>query len=230
MSRLHAKRLVTEGYRDTPMVLPGLYAGPVAPSPGERVDAALVVYAGRHVREKRIDALVRAFARAAAQRSDLRLELYGDGPSRTAVERLAHALGVGERVRIAGRVPEEEVAAAFSRAACVATASEREGYGLIVVEAAAYGTPSVVVAGPENAATELVQDGVNGAVARDATPGELADALLRVIDAGSALRKSTAGWFAENARNLMLDRSVALVLDAYRQSSLEYRSPAIRSR
>ena len=37
--------------------------------------------------------------------------------------------------------------------------SRREGYGLVVVEAAARGVPSVVVADPDNAATELVQEG-----------------------------------------------------------------------
>ena len=116
---------------------------------------------------------------------------------------------------MAGHGPEHEVAAAFARAACVATASEREGYGLIVVEAAARGTPSVVVEGPENAATELVRDGVNGAVARNASPDELASALLRVVDGGAPLRSSTAAWFAENAHELTLERSLEMVLDAY---------------
>ena len=43
--------------------------------------------------------------------------------------------------------------------------SAREGFGLVVAEAAADGTPSVVVAGEDNAAAELVIDGVNGFVA-----------------------------------------------------------------
>src|SRR5947209_3108974 len=77
MSRLHAARL-----GDAPIVLPGLYEGPREPSPAEQVDGSLVVYAGRHVREKRIDALVRGFAKAKEQRPDLHLELYGDGPLR----------------------------------------------------------------------------------------------------------------------------------------------------
>src|SRR6266545_3949400 len=78
----------------------------------------------------------------------------------------------------------------------------------VVVEAAARGTPSVVVAGPENAATELVRDGVNGAIAADASPEPLAEALLRVIDAGGALRASTARWFAEKAAALSLEGSL----------------------
>ncbi|MGE5689690.1 MAG: glycosyltransferase, partial [Pseudomonadota bacterium] len=87
--------------------------------------------------------------------------------------------------------------------------------GLVVVEAAAKGTPSVVVAGPENAAVELVEDGVNGAVAVAATADALAEAILRVVGAGAALRSSTADWFAANAGRLRLDASLDVVLQGY---------------
>ena len=73
--------------------------------------------------------------------------------------------------------------------------SRREGYGLVVVEAAARGVPSVVVADVDNAATELVDEGENGFVAPSASPEDLAAAILRVRDAGPALRTSTAAWF-----------------------------------
>src|SRR5205807_9015758 len=126
-------------------------------------------------------------------------------------EALVGELDLEEDVTVAGRKSEAEISQAFARAACVATASEREGYGLIVVEAAACGTPSVVVAGPENAATELVTEGVNGAVARDSTPDELGNALLRVVDAGLPLRASTSRWFAANAEALSLESSLAVV-------------------
>jgi glycosyltransferase involved in cell wall biosynthesis len=215
MSRLHAARLVSEGYAGTPELLPGLYAGPHEPSPSAQVDPALVVYAGRHVPEKRVDALVRAFARAHEQRPELRLELYGDGPERPRIEHLVRQLGLTSAVRVLGRRDEDEVAAALGRAACLTTASEREGYGLVVVEAAARGTPSVVVAGPENAATELVADGVNGVVAESAEPASLAAALMRVVDAGPALRASTAAWFSDNVSTLGIESSLELVLAEY---------------
>ncbi len=214
-SRLHAERLREAGYSGLPVLLPGLYTGPVHLAPVAQVDRALIVYAGRHVQEKRVDRLVRGFALARERRPHLRLELYGDGPERAHVQELARTLGLDSSVLQHGRRPEEEVADAIARAACLVTASEREGYGLVVVEAAAQGTPSVVVAGPENAATELVQDGVNGAVAPDASPASLAGAIERVIDAGPALRGSTASWFVENARTLRIDGSLERVVDDY---------------
>ena len=172
MSHVQARRLLAEGYRGVPVVLPGIYAGPVQYSSADEVDPALVVYAGRHVREKRVDALVRGFAEAREQparpaaRAVRRRARFAASPraDRRARPRRAHSAH--------GRRPEDEVAAALARAACLATASEREGYGLVVVEAAARGTPSVVVEGPENAATELVTDGVNGAIAPTAEPAD----------------------------------------------------------
>jgi glycosyltransferase involved in cell wall biosynthesis len=215
LSQMHAARLVAEGYRGQPVVLPGIYDGPVDPTSAHGVDQSLVVYAGRQIPEKRVEALVDGFARARKQRGDLRLEIYGDGPARPRVEARVRELGVQASVRIAGHVPEAEVETAIARAACLATASEREGYGLVVVEAAARGTPSVVVAGPENAAVELVHEGVNGTVASSAAPDELASALLRVVDAGAELRASTARWFVDNAPMLMLERSLELVARSY---------------
>ena len=92
--------------------------------------------------------------------------------------------------------------------------SRREGYGLVVVEAAALGTPSVVVAGPDNAATELVEEGVNGYVAPSASPEDLAAAIERVHADGQALRERTAAWFRANARRLSLESSLETVLTA----------------
>jgi glycosyltransferase involved in cell wall biosynthesis len=230
MSRMNAGRLVAEGYRGTPVILPGIYAGPIEPTPSEEVGGALVVYAGRHVREKRVDALVRGFAQARERRSDLRLEIYGDGPARPGVEALVRKLGLAASVRVAGHRSEDEVASALARAACLATASEREGYGLVVVEAAARGTPSVVVSGPENAATELVQDGVNGAVAQSASPDHLAAAILRVVDAGPSLRMSTARWFSANVDKLSLERSLEAVLSSYGEEPGSRRLAPVSSR
>lgn len=213
-SQLTDRRLLEEGFHGEHTVLPGLYAGTVLPSPGGVVDP-VVVYAGRHVREKRVPLLVEAFATARRAVPSLRLALYGDGPDRPRAEETAARLGVADAVECLGRRPQGEVESAFARAACVASASEREGYGLIVVEAAARGTPSVVVVGPENASSELVVDRVNGAVAREPTADSIGRAIVEVVDAGEALRRSTLEWFADNAERLRIERSVELVTRSY---------------
>jgi glycosyltransferase involved in cell wall biosynthesis len=209
-----AARLRAEGGRMEIVVVPGLYAGPTDPSPHARVEP-LVVFAGRHVKEKRVPALVRAFAAARAHLPDLRLELFGAGPEVEDVRRTVRELDLEEAVDQRGIRSREEVDDAFARAACVATASEREGYGLVVIEAAARGTPSVVVRGPENAATDLVVDGINGVVAESADPHVLGRAIVRAVEGGDAFRASTTRWFEQHAVTARFDRSVEVVLTAY---------------
>jgi len=114
-------------------------------------------------------------------------------------------------------VASEEVDHALGHALAMVLPSRREGYGMVVVEAASRGTPSVVVRDPDNAAVELVDDGENGVVARSAAPEDLAEAILRVRDAGPALRERTAAWYARNARRLSLEQSLERVAEAYRR-------------
>jgi glycosyltransferase involved in cell wall biosynthesis len=213
-SDLHAGRLLAAGLRRPPVLLTGEYAGALdrpVPRPADPV----VVFAGRHIPEKQVPALVPALALARERIPALRAELLGDGPQRSEVERLVAAHHLEGAVRVPGFVGSDEVEQALARALCMVLPSRREGYGLVVIEAAAKGVPSVVARGPDNAAVELVEDGVNGVVAESAAPGDLAAAILRVHAAGPALRDSTAGWFARNAERLSLDSSLDRVAAGY---------------
>lgn len=212
-SRLFARRLVEQGLRGDVTVLEGIYDGPPGspPQPPEPV----VVFAGRHIPEKQAPALVPAIARARAQIPELRGMIIGDGPARPEVLRLISEYGLDGAVDAPGFVPEDRLRSVLGSALCLALPSKREGYGLVVVEAAALGVPSVVVRGPDNAAVELVSDGENGVVANSADPEALAAAILRVRELGPALRQTTATWFERNAERLSLDSSVEKVLSEY---------------
>ncbi len=199
-SRLHAQRLREEGLRVEPVVPGGLYAGSLQTHTGDlRERAPLVVFAGRHIREKRADLVPAAVAAARREIPELEGLVLGDGPERPAVLAEIERLGLGDVVRAPGFVSPEEVDRAFERATCLLLPSAREGYGLVVIEAAAAGTPSVLAAGPDNAAVELVAEGVNGFVAPEPEPEALAAAIVAVHRGGPALRERTAAWFAENA-------------------------------
>jgi len=213
-SRLHERRLHEQGFRHPLDVLAGIYSGPTErprPAPAEPV----VVFAGRHIPEKRAPALVPAIARARDRVPGLRAEIYGDGPDRPAVLDAIAAAGLDGTVSAPGFVDGDQLERALARALCMVLPSEREGYGLIVVEACAHGVPAVVADAPDNAAVELVEDGVNGVVARSASPADLADATVRVHELGAPLRESTAAWFETNGPRLSLERSLATVVQSY---------------
>jgi glycosyltransferase involved in cell wall biosynthesis len=145
--------------------------------------------------------------------------VYGDGPERGEVIRLRSSLGLDGALEVHGFVEAERVEEALSRALCMVLPSRREGYGMVVVEAAALGTPSVVVADPDNAATDLVSPGENGYVAPSASAADLAEAIERVHAEGHALRERTAAWFGANAERLSLEGSLKRVLESYAEPS-----------
>jgi glycosyltransferase involved in cell wall biosynthesis len=213
-SRLHERRLREQGLAGELTRLEGQYAGspaPQAPAPGRPV----AVFAGRHIPEKRVPAVVPAIARAREQVPEIRGEIYGDGPEREQVLDAITAFRLQGCVSAPGFVEQEVLEHALATALCLVLPSRREGYGLVVIESAARGVPSVVVEGPDNAATELVDEGVNGTIAPSAEADDLAAALLRVSEAGPELRRSTLEWFRRNAERLSFDHSVQFVLREY---------------
>lgn len=217
-SQLHAGRLREEGLRGEVTVLRGEYRGSLEASEPQPAQD-LVVFAGRMIPEKGAPAGVAGVAAAAARVPGLRGVFYGAGPEHERVRETIERCGLSGQVTAPGFVSSEEIESALSRALCVLLPSRREGYGMIVVEAAALGTPAIVVAGEDNAATELIEEGINGFVAADARPDSIAEAIVAVRELGMELRRSTARWFADNAQTLSLESSLAKVLASYARPS-----------
>ncbi|HEY7829723.1 MAG TPA: glycosyltransferase [Solirubrobacteraceae bacterium] len=213
-SELHLRRLEEEGLVGPRAVLRGLSVGSQAHS--AIAAEQLVVFAGRLIPEKRTLLGVAAVALATPRVPGLRAVFYGDGPEREALQRAIVEHGLSETVQAPGFAESELLEQDMRRALCVLLPSRREGYGLVVVEASAHATPAVVVAGEDNAAVELVEDGVNGVIAVDDAPETVAQAIVRVHELGMALRESTAQWYAQHAQELSLESSLAAVLASYR--------------
>ena len=213
-SRLHARRLEELGHRGSITIVEGLSVLPAEAL--ETLPAEpLVVFAGRHIPEKQVPAIVPAVAVARERIPALRAEIFGDGPDRDEVLRLIEAQSLDGAVAAPGFVTAETVRETMRRALCHLFPSRREGYGLVVVEASSLGVPTVAIRSPDNAALELVEEGVNGFVADSAEPEALADAIVRVNEAGPALRESTAEWFRQNRERLSLESSLDTVLRLY---------------
>ncbi|GAC1439594.1 MAG: glycosyltransferase family 1 protein [Mycobacteriales bacterium] len=87
----------------------------------------------------------------------------------------ARRLGIGDRIRVLGRVPDEDLAVLMARATAVVMPSRAEGFGLPLLEAMSLGTP--VVTSPAEALVE-----VGGGAALVATDAELPAALWSVVE------------------------------------------------
>jgi len=123
-----------------------LHNGNVAPhgvsTPSEDTVDRLVVL-GRLSSHKRVDLVVRAVAALQASRPALHLDIVGRGPEREPLEQLVRDLQIEKHVTFHGYVSEEEKAAVLERSRLHVCASDVEGWGQVVMEAAAYGVPTV---------------------------------------------------------------------------------------
>ena len=220
-SRLAAGRLREYGHHAPVTRLTGQYSS--APSDDDppqqetvaEPDQPLIVAAGRHIPEKRMTAIPAAVAAARRRLPEIRCLILGDGPETDLIRAEAVLRGVGDAIELRGRVGHAEVMRAIATATCLLHPSQREGYGLVILEASSQGTPSIVVQGPENAAVELVEEGVNGFVLASADPELLADAVVRVAEGGSELRSSTIDWYRRHREQLSLESSLREVEKSY---------------
>ncbi|MHB1045289.1 MAG: glycosyltransferase family 4 protein [Thermoanaerobaculia bacterium] len=151
-------------------------------------DGAEMLFVGRLIGHKRADLAIDALTRLGPAFSYLRLDIVGDGPERTDLERRVQALGLQSRVRFLGELPEQlEVYARMKAASLLVAPSSREGFGIVAVEAWACGLPVVVCEGPDNALATLVECPALGRVVAPAAE-EIARAceeLLTIDDEGA---------------------------------------------
>lgn len=217
-SKLHAARAKAAGVSGPVTLLTGEYAGGEHESLPSARQPSTIVYAGRFIPEKRVMLLVDALALLMREDSGLRATLYGQGPELERVRGRIDELGLADRIELPGFVSADELEAGMCGAAAIVQPSAREGYGMVVVEASARGVPVVVVAGADNAATELVELGRNGFIAM-AEPKALAEAIRACISGGEGLRTATRQWYAQNKIKLSLSQSVERVVASYGEAS-----------
>jgi glycosyltransferase involved in cell wall biosynthesis len=165
--------------------------------------ARILLSTSRLVPQKGVDQAVRALPELP---NDVVLVVLGEGPERSALEQLAHELGVWERLFLPGRVPD--VASWLRRASVYVHPARWEGFGLGVLEAMHAGLP--VVATSVSSLPELVVDGETGLlVPRDDTAalGRAVVAALQRPRLGAAGRKRARTEFSVER---MASRTAAL--------------------
>lgn len=129
---------------------------------GIPADAFVMVTVGRIVARKAAPQLVRVVA--ALRAANTYLLVVGDGPEKAAVAALAAELGVSDRVRLLGQASDADRNRAFAVADVFASTSQHEGFGLVFLEAMAFGLP--VVCYDRGGQTDFLSTPATGAVVR----------------------------------------------------------------
>jgi glycosyltransferase involved in cell wall biosynthesis len=167
------------------------------PAATEGVDVATV---GRLLSHKRVDLLLEALAVLHRSGRPVTARIVGDGPEREALARQAEALGLAGHVTFLHEVHGHDELFGLLKAATVfAFPSEREGFGIAVLEALACGLPVVTTSAPDNLAQHLVARAPRGTVVAPEAEA-FAAALAAELDAQPTPAAAAAAadpWLAE---------------------------------
>lgn len=164
-----------------------------------------LLHVGSTIPRKRIDVLLETLGLVAKQRPDVRLWRVGGAFSAAQAGR-ARDLGVTDRIVVLPFVTRPVLAALYRRAALVVLPSEREGFGLPVIEAMACGTPIVCSDLP-------VLREVGGVAAEYCAPGDSAAWARRIVELLAERTAAPERWAAR--RSSGLERAAAFSWTAY---------------
>ena len=157
-----------------------------------------LVTVARLEKHKGMDTVIEALPAILERAPDVCYAVAGTGPDRERLEKRAHELRLGDRVRFLGGVGDQDLPAFYNLASVYVGASRRaerlgvEGFGISLVEASACGLP--VVAGNSGGIPDAVRDGETGFLVPPEDPAAFADAICRLLaDPAAAKRIGQAG-------------------------------------
>lgn len=163
---------------------PGLACGDLREQIGITPGQKLILSVGRLQRRKGFDMLVKGLPELLSRGVDARYALIGIGEDQTYLKNLAQELGVMDRVHFLGHVSAEDLPRWYNACDVFAMPNrevngDTEGFGMVFIEAAACGKPSI--AGTAGGTGAAVLDGQTGYRVDGTRLDEVTDALQRLL-------------------------------------------------
>lgn len=155
-----AARMVNEGYNKNPDIIPnGINLKAIQAITSEK-DGSDVIFIGRFIPEKHPELVVEAIRILSGEYPDLTCTMIGDGPMMIDIHEMVRDYGLSGVIRLPGFINDYNQVIRMMKAARVfVLPSEREGFGIVCIEAMACGLPIVITDIFLNAATDHVLPG-----------------------------------------------------------------------
>ena len=186
-------------------------------SPALESPTITVLSVGNLIPIKGHELLLRAFARVSGAVPGCRLEIVGNGPERTRLERLTRELCITGRVSFTGRQSRGSVAQAMKDCAVFALPSSYEGLGCVYLEAMSSGKPALGCTG--QGIEEIIESGKNGMLVAPGSLEDLSAALQALLlDRDLRVRLGRAAR-AKILRGHTLEYQAAELCRVYRECS-----------
>jgi glycosyltransferase involved in cell wall biosynthesis len=179
-----------------------------------RTDAARVLFIARMIPAKGLADVIRALKILVDQGRQVSLDAVGDGPARPEAEALAAKLGVSDRVRFTGLVPEGDTTRYYLECGMLAFPTVREGFSMTIFQSLAAGLP--VLTTRCRAAADYLREHDHCLWVTPGHPEELARKIVWVLDhPEAAARMSAEGQ--RLARTFGAETVAGEYLDVYRR-------------
>ena len=167
-----------------------------------------LIYLGRLMHYKRVDMLIRFMVPITEQYPDAVLHVVGFGPAENKSKQMVDQYGLRDHVAFHGHVSEEEKVRWLQQAWVLVTASPKEGWGLVTVEANACGTPAIAFNVP--GLCEAIGDPHSGLLVE--SEEEFIEAVLRILEDGD-FRDSLSQAALKHAEQFNWDKTATQSLD-----------------
>lgn len=141
-------------------------------------DNLLAISLVRYVKDKRIHETIHAFKYVVDRLPDAKLFIFGMGPLKEELQSLIDKLKLENNVFL--NEYTTNLTQVYQSAACSILTSRREGFGMVMTESMAQGTPVVAYDfkyGPK----DIIQNGINGFVVENGNRQELAEKVIKIM-------------------------------------------------
>lgn len=171
----------------------------------------LILSVGRLVGRKGFDSMLMALPGIVKQLQNVKYVVAGNGPDLKRLKKLAFSLGVDRYVWFAGEVSEERKKALYASAHVFAMPSRSingdvEGFGMVFLEAAAYGVPSV--GSFEGGVPEAIEDGHSGVLVDPSNTERLSEVIIALLE-GQPMREAMGQYAYERlCRDFMVTETM----------------------
>jgi glycosyltransferase involved in cell wall biosynthesis len=178
----------------------------------------LIVHVGRLKKYKSTDHLILAAKLLTEKGKKFKVLILGDGDDVPRLKELNTKLGLDDMVKFTGFVPESEKVLIYQKAAILVENSIKEGWGLIVMEANACGTP--VVSSRVPGLVDSVLENKTGFFYEYGKIEELAQKIERLLD-DEALRNEMGKNGIKWANQLTWDKTAGMMMNAINKTIQE---------
>ena len=147
-------------------------------------------------------------------RADILILIIGDGSERKNLENLVKKLGLQEKVKFLGQIPNEKIPAYLAGADCFCLPSLREGFGIVILEAMAAGLP--VIGTNVGGIKDLIEDGKTGLLIEPKNPQAISQAINKIYSGQKFSKANLKKYSWQNIASKVLE----LYENYYRHTNL----------